>query len=111
MASDDAVMRLIHAIAADDGAVARRLLDESPELVTAAATHGATRQDPESFWLADIEHYVYKGDTPLHIAAAAYGTTFVDELLRRGATVDARNRRGASPLHYATDGGPTALRW
>ena len=28
-----------------------------------------------------------------------------------GADVAATNRRGAQPLHYAVDGGPTAARW
>jgi hypothetical protein len=58
-----------------------------------------------------ITHYVYGGDTPLHAAAACYGTDIVATLLARGADVAARNRRGAQPLHYAADGHPESAGW
>jgi len=32
-------------------------------------------------------------------------------LVARGARVDARNRRGAEPLHYAADSNPDSPRW
>ena len=54
---------------------------------------------------------MYRGDTALHVAAAAHRTPLVRDLVAAGATVDATNRRGATPLHYAVDGGPGAPRW
>ena len=60
---------------------------------------------------ADIGHQVYAGDTPLHLAAATYQPDLIAELLRAGADVRARNRRGAEPLHYAVDGGPGSPLW
>jgi len=54
---------------------------------------------------------MYEGDTALHMAAAAYQTRIADELIARGADVHARNRRGAVPLHYAVDGGPSLPGW
>lgn len=38
-------------------------------------------------------------------------TGIAEELLSRGADVSARNRRGAEPLHYATDGIPGSDAW
>jgi ankyrin repeat protein len=35
----------------------------------------------------------------------------VSDLIRRGALVTTRNRRGATPLHYAADGGPGRSAW
>src|SRR6185436_18484959 len=59
----------------------------------------------------EINHYAYAGDTPLHIAAAAYQTEIAEELVSQGANVSARNRRGAEPLHYASDGVPGSAAW
>ena len=59
----------------------------------------------------DIGHQVYAGDTPLHLAAAAFRPDTVAALLESGADVRARNRRGAEPLHYAVDGGPGSALW
>ena len=58
------------------------------------------------YFRRDIGHQIYAGDTELHIAAAARRVDTVIDLLKRGADVRARNRRGAEPLHYAVDGGP-----
>ena len=111
MAQDDALMALIGAIVADDRARARQLLDASPALTRASLETGASRQEARDFWIAEIGHYVYRGDTALHVAAAAHRVPIVDELLQRGADVDARNRRGATALHYSTDAGPGSRTW
>ena len=59
----------------------------------------------------EIGHYVYAGDTALHVAAAAYRQEIVPKLIATGANVRARNRRGAEPLHYAVDGMPGSRTW
>jgi ankyrin repeat protein len=82
--------------------VSRRLA-VAPALATAAADVGATRQGASSFFLTDIAHYLYRGDTALHIAAAAYRRPVAQLLLDYGADCRAKNRRGAEPLHYAAD--------
>ena len=71
---------------------------------------GATRASPSPY-LRQIGHYVYTGDTALHIAAAAYRPEIARTLVAGGADVGARNRRGAEPLHYACDGQPGSDRW
>lgn len=108
----DAELRaLFSAIAERDVPRAARLLVESPALARRAAEIGATRQDPSTYYFARIAHHAYAGDTPLHIAGAAYATDIARDLVSRGADVRARNRRGAEPLHYATDAIPGSVSW
>jgi hypothetical protein len=99
------------AIAAGDDAAVRSLLAASPPLARRALLGGATRVDAASNFLGSIAHYVYAGDTALHVAAAAHHVEFAKELIARGADVAVRNRRGATPLHYAADGSPNAPNW
>src|SRR6267378_3273710 len=86
--------------------VSRRLAT-SPSLATAPSDVGATRQDAMPFFFREIAHYLYAGDTALHMAAAAFRRRVAELLVAHGADCRARNRRGAEPLHYAAD----ANRW
>ena len=72
-----------------------------------ASPVGATRQNASTFFFPDIAHYLYAGDTALHMAAAAFRRRVAEYLVAHGADCRARNRRGAEPLHYAAD----ANRW
>ena len=59
-----------------------------------------------------IPHWLYVGDTSLHLAAAALRAGEAGLLLRAGADPNAANRRGATPLHYACDPRPrSAVPW
>jgi hypothetical protein len=107
----DSFRDFVEAIASGDSATAITLLDASPLLAKACAAHGATRQAAKQNFFDQIMHYMYEGDTALHIAAAAYQTRIAEALIARGADVRARNRRGAEPLHYAVDGGPGSPAW
>jgi ankyrin repeat protein len=111
VARDAALMTLVRAIAAGDTATASRLLATSGSLASAQAGEGATREAATGYYLAEIEHYLYAGDTALHIAAAAYRLPIVRQLIAIGADVGAGNRRGAQPLHYASDGIPGSPHW
>ncbi len=75
----------------------------APAFSTAASKAGATRQDASTFFFAGIAHYLYAGDTALHMAAAAFRRPMAELLIDHGADCRARNRRGAEPLHYAAD--------
>ncbi len=101
----------MQAIVVGDAATVTRMLAASPELARERAGEGATREASKEHFLDEIGHYLYAGDTALHIAAAAYQKDIARELIARGADVRARNRRGAEPLHYAADGVPGSRAW
>jgi ankyrin repeat protein len=82
--------------------VSRRVTG-TPALATTASGAGASRQAASDFFFADIRHYLYRGDTALHMAAAAFRRPVAQLLVAHGANCRARNRRGAEPLHYAAD--------
>jgi hypothetical protein len=106
-----ALQILFRAIAARDRATASRLLADSPPLARQAIAGGASREAASEYYFEEITHYAYAGDTPLHIAAAAYQTAIAEDLVAKGGNVRARNRRGAEPIHYAADGAPGSLAW
>jgi Ankyrin repeats (many copies)/Ankyrin repeat len=109
--SDAALITLVRTIVTADDTVAFRLLAAKPALAKARFQVGATRQTAKTFYLDEIGHYIYAGDTALHLAAAAYHQEIVPKLIATGANVRARNRRGAEPLHYAVDGMPGSRTW
>ncbi len=86
--------------------VSRRLA-ASPSLATLSSDVGATRRDASTFFFSKIAHYLYAGDTALHMAAAAFRRPVAELLIAHGSDCRAKNRRGAEPLHYAAD----ANRW
>ena len=111
MIDDSALRRLMKAITSGDGPAALDMLSASPALATAALKQGATRAAATDNFLTEISHYVYAGDTALHVAAAAHRPEIARTLIDLGADVAARNRRRATPLYYAADGSPGSPRW
>lgn len=105
---DDALLELFGVIASRHRDAVTEMLARTPELAVDPLRVGASRQDPSPYFLIAIRHYVYAGDTALHVAAAAHHRAIAEFLVARGAAVRARNRRGAQPLHYAADAGPGA---
>ena len=105
------LMRLMRAIAEGDTELALRSLAAQDSLAIERLHQGATRQNATDFYLVEIPHYVYSGDTALHVAAAGHRPEVVRALISAGADVSARNRRGALPLHYAADGVPGGSNW
>jgi ankyrin repeat protein len=99
----DELLRFVRLAVAGKTADVSRLLESSPSLATANARTGATRSDARSYFLATIRHYLYAGDTALHMAAAAFEREIAEILVTHGADVHAGNRLGATPLHYAAD--------
>lgn len=105
MTGDAALLRSMRAIAAGKDA------DLDAPLAAAILKTGASRQSPKPYFFDAILHYVYAGDTVLHVAAAAYREDVARRLISLGADPRAKNRRGDAPLHYAVDGGPGAPHW
>jgi ankyrin repeat protein len=78
-------------------------LGKKPLLAKMASPVGATRQESETFFFKSISHYLYAGDTALHLAAAAFRRPIAELLIAHGANCRSKNRMGAEPLHYAAD--------
>jgi len=97
----------IDVVVSGDVAEAARLLRGAPNLAVYAAAQGATRQAASEYFFPGIAHYLYAGDTALHMAAAVFRRPVAELLVAHGAECRAKSRRGAEPLHYAAD----ANRW
>jgi hypothetical protein len=89
---------LLAAIVEDDRRQVRSLLKQEPALATRliGTAHHCD---------AAIFHWIYVGDTALHLAAAGYRVEIAADLIKAGADPNAAsNHRRGAPLHYATDG-------
>src|SRR5438045_3180168 len=95
---------LFKAIAAGDRNRVLRVIEATPQLASTPTRTGASRQTSLPYFLEDVQMHVYAGDTALHIAAAAYRADIAEVLIAKGASVVAKNRRGAQPLHSAATG-------
>src|SRR5262245_49110200 len=97
--------KMIAAVVDDDASAAERLLQEDPGLATRLV------QRPK-LYDSGVFHWIYVGDTALHLAAAGYRVEIVRLLVEWGADPNAaKNRRRSSPLHYAADGFITGPAW
>jgi hypothetical protein len=93
----DQFQSLVKAILDDDLVRVTELLKQNAALATA----GATKPRYES----SIVHWIYAGDSALHVAAAGYRVAIAKLLLESGADCcAAHNHRSSQPLHYAADG-------
>lgn len=83
-ARDAELMTLVRAIVASDGATVTRLLAATPALARASLQEGATRQSSDQWYLVEINHYLYAGDTALHAAAAGHRPASARALVDQG---------------------------
>ena len=89
---------LFTAILGDNRARVKELLKKDPHLSMDAAAM-------EARYELGIAHWIYVGDTALHVAAAGYRVEIAKVLLAAGADPNAaKNHRRSQPLHYASDG-------
>lgn len=97
--------QLLTAILDDDRQTAIALLLSDPNLATRSIS--AAR-----YYDSKIYHWMYVGDTALHLAAAGYRTEMIRLLLKAGADPNAmKNHRQSGPLHYAADGCISSPEW
>src|SRR3954451_18359684 len=85
MKVDEALRKVVTYIVAGDAAEVSRMMGESPQLARASFQAGATRDAHENHFIDGIRRYIYRGDTGLHIAAAAYRPEIVRKLIETGA--------------------------
>jgi ankyrin repeat protein len=102
---------LLGAIVEGRSKFALQHLKSLPGLALCSLSRGASRKSNRPYFFQRIRHYVYEGDTALHVAAAAHDDAVVRALIAAGADAGARNRRGAQPLHYVVDGSPDTASW
>ena len=96
---------LLTAIVDDDAGAVKRLLQSDAGLAVRLIQTPKLHQ-------SGIFHWIYVGDTALHLAAAGYRVEIARLLLKAGADPNAaRNRRKSTPLHYAADGFITGPAW
>jgi ankyrin repeat protein len=83
------------------------VLANDPSRITPA---GAAQRMDRDLLVTGL-HWLYQGDTPLHLAAAGLRYDAARALLAAGTPVNAVNRRGATALHYACDPRPLSRAW
>ena len=97
--------KMVAAIVDDAASAARSLLQADVGLATRLFRR-------PKLYDSGVFHWIYDGDTLLHLAAAGYRVEIVRLLLATGADANAAgNRRRSSPLHYAADGFITGPAW
>src|SRR3954470_21397066 len=97
--------KLLAAIVDDDKNAVKKLLRADAGLATRL-------MEKPKLYRAKIFHWIYAGDTALHLAAAGYRVEIVRLLLAAGADPNAAmNHRRSGPLHYAADGYITGPVW
>ena len=89
---------ILAAIVEDDRPRAKELLKADPGLATSLVSEARLYE-------SKIVHWLYAGDTAVHLAAAGHRVELVRLLLAAGADPNsAKNHRQSGPLHYAADG-------
>ena len=92
------IAEILTAILDDDRPRFKELLKADPGLATCLI-------DEPRLCESKIFHWIYAGDTALHLAAAGHRAELVQLLLAAGADPNAAmNHRRSTPLHYAADG-------
>jgi hypothetical protein len=98
MADSRSMDRLLAAILYNDRPRVRQLLEADGGLATRPIRTA-------KLYRSKIFHWIYGGDTALHLAVAGYRLEIVRWLLAAGADPNAAgNHRRSTPLHYAADG-------
>jgi len=95
-------------------AIFEAALADDPSRIAAivAETPGAAAQRvDDGLFVTEVTHLLYRGDTPLHLAAAGLRYDAARALMSAGTPVNAVNRRGATALHYACDPRPSSPTW
>ena len=96
---------ILNAIHDDDCMRVKKLLHGDPSLATLPVAEAR-------LYDTRITHWLYVGDTPLHLAAAGYRVEIVQLLLAGGADPNSiANHRQSGPLHYAADTCLTSPAW
>jgi len=83
---------LVRAVVDGDLDTVRLLLDQDHRLASVASDSGARRGGASSYFFEQIKHYLYEGDTALHMAVAERQPLAAQILLDAGADPGLRTR-------------------
>lgn len=98
-------MSIVDAIVEDDRTAVKQLLKTNCSLAH-------FQFDEATLFRGKLCHWIYAGDSVLHLAAAGYRVEIVRVLLKAGADPNTIGKfRNATPLHYATDSGAGLRTW
>lgn len=106
-----ALLQLMRAIGAGDREASMRLVAARPDLATTSLAKAPRTEPSDECFLETCAVQIYVGHTALHVAASRYDLATASSLVAAGADVRAKNRRGAEPLHAATNGSPGSPQW
>jgi hypothetical protein len=82
------------------------------EMLASDSTLAQRQLQKDVRYHSGIFHWMYVGDTGLHLAAAGYRTKIIPLLIVAGADPNSTgNRRRSGPLQYAADGYITGPAW
>ncbi len=96
---------ILAAIVEDDRPTVKKLLASNSGLAK-------SQIDNARLYESKILHWIYVGDTALHLAAAGHRVEIVQLLLAAGADPNSStNHRQSGPLHYAADGFVSGPNW
>lgn len=79
--------------------------------IVASTPDAAAERIEQDVLPAQLRHWLYRGDTPLHAAAAGLRYDAARALIAASTPLNAVNRRGATALHYASDPRPASANW
>jgi hypothetical protein len=100
--SEESILTAIHD---DDIPTVKRLLAANKAIAARLISKPRLYEDK-------VLHWIYAGDTPLHLAAAGHRVEIARLLLSAGADPNScANHRRSNPLHYAADGRPNLPEW
>ena len=92
------IEKLLAGIRDNDLSQVREILGHHPELAGAPVAKARLYDAP-------ILHWLYAGDSPFHLVAAAHRDTMVKPMLAAGGDPNVTGpHRNTRPLHYAADG-------
>src|SRR5262249_57751317 len=78
-------LEFVRLVVAGDADEVSRRLTARPALATMSSPVGASRQEAGTYFFTEIRHYLYTGDTALHMAAAAFRRPMAELLVSHGA--------------------------
>src|SRR5262245_65403833 len=86
-------MTLVGSIVSGDTAKVLEIINASPDLVRQPSLAGASRQEASQYFFPEIRHYLYAGDTALHMEGGGFKLEIGEFLVDNVANTVAQETR------------------